>query len=280
VGPRSEASAPAVETPDRAEPPPAAPAAEPEEAAESAREGFTFSHRIIARDERVAVWLGASLGILLALVGFAVFLAARNNWLLDFAELDQMFGVAFGGETYEPRDVRTVRVYELDGVRVEETLPGPPPAGAEGLEVGNLEQSVYRTQADVPLLLIEGDLLNHDAHPHRAVFIQARLLRDGAPVSDVVAPVGRTLSQEELETILTPETLDGLYAVVAQEAASLVIQPNQRSRFSVVFPDFDDAHDVAELSYAVEIVRTEHPDAAGDWVRVEYQLDEDAAIGP
>jgi hypothetical protein len=67
---------------------------------------------------------------------------------------------------------------------------------------------------------------------------------------------------------------------VAQEAASLVIQPNQRSRFSVVFPDFDDAHDVAELSYAVEIVRTEHPDAAGDWVRVEYQLDEDAAIGP
>jgi predicted Zn finger-like uncharacterized protein len=230
-------------------------------------EALTFSHRTIARDERVAVWLGTALGAVLVLAGFTLFLAARNDWLLDFKALDQMMGVAFAGQTYEPRAVRVVRVYDLDGERLEAplepTAPTPPT-----LQVGNVEQSVYDTRSDDHLLLLEGDLLNHDTAPHRAVFVLGRLLSDEREVARVVAPVGRTLSQEELETLLAPEALDALYATVGAEAAALVIQPSQRSRFSLVFADYDPAWEDDALRFTVEVARAERPSGDGGWERV------------
>jgi hypothetical protein len=218
---------------------------------------------------RLTAWLSALVGLLLLALGFFGYLAARNDWLLDLGDMDQMLGVAFRGATYQPRVSRTVRVYELDEgpVRhpVEQPVETRPPAP---LSVQNLVQRQYPTQQGEALVVIEGDVVNASDRPQRRIFVRARLLRGDQEVASAVVPVGRNLTEEELERAAVPEALQGIYERVAHEAEELVLNPNQRSRFTAAFPRSDSLGDETTLTYAVDVVEAQSDEGENDWHRL------------
>jgi hypothetical protein len=100
--------------------------------------------------------------------------------------------------------------------------------------------------------------------------VGARLFDAGQPIAAAVAPVGDTLSSEDLNSIDELERLEELYNDLAEEAATMVIQPNQLSRFTVVFADLEGVSLSEQLTYDVGVVQTEHQDEYGAWRRIVY----------
>jgi len=217
--------------------------------------------------------LASAAAVLVVLVTFLGYLAARNDWMLDFRQLDQMVAVAFKGHEFIPRHVRTVRVFDLDGELVERPSEDDSSVDDIRLRINDLEHNHYITRAQTQLIIIEGVVANGDDRPYRRIFVEGRLSRDGEVIDVNAAPVGRSLSAEEIEQITSSESIDDLYETLAENARGFIIQPDVRSRFTLVFV-VQAASELNEtLTYEVNIVRAERTDDDGAWRRLVFSAD-------
>lgn len=201
---------------------------------------------------RIAVSL---LIIVLTLVGTLAFIASRNDWLLDLSEMDQMLGVAFRGESYEPRLVSIVRIVETEERWVEETLDAMPEEQNSSLEPMDLDAGRYINGDGVNFVIVEGTVANRSEATYRNIFLVAELLdTEGNVVTSRTVPAGSEIDQPMLERIQVPADLDRAYTDVVERAEGLDIAAGQRTRFTAVFMlDDDMAGD--ELTYAVRPFR-------------------------
>ena len=232
------------------------------------------SHELTAvgvKAEVAARWLAAVLVVFFLLVGFLGYMASQNGWVLDFANMDRMFGVAFKDYDYPPIEVQTIRVFELDGEIIEAPTDQPVASRYGALRIENLVQSFYRTRNRVPLTVVEGHILNTGELAHRRIYVLGTLYSGGQAVETVAAPVGAPLSPEDLERVSGAEQLAYEYEQLAEEAAGLLIRGNQRSPFTLVFLTADLAPDEVEsMSYEVELVQAEFMDENSAWRRVTF----------
>lgn len=220
--------------------------------------------------ELIVGGLASAVAVFAVLAVFFAYLAARNDWMLDFRQLDQMVAVAFKGHEFIPRHTRTVTVFDLDGELVERPAENGAVEDFVRLRIDDLEHSHYITRNQVPLVVIEGVVANGDDRSYRRIFVEGRLAREGEAVDVNAAPVGRSLSHEELEQITSSESIDGLYETLADNARGFIIQPDVSSRFTLVFvvPTATELDET--LTYEVNIVRAERTDDAGAWRRLVF----------
>lgn len=228
-----------------------------------------FPQAVVPSDA-LSRWLASALVVLLVLVGFLVFLASRNDWFLDLQEMDQMVASAFKGVPYRPRMVETIRVYDLDGEIIEEPANSAALSASSPLVFQNVRQMLYRTRNQVQLVLVEGDLLNSSSDSYRRILVGGRLIWRGQEIATQVAPVGGTLSPEDLEAVSSIEALEEVYRELWAEVAGLIIQPNQLTRFTLAFVE-PEGYQVADgWTYQVEIVGAEHSGEDGYWRRSTF----------
>ena len=181
--------------------------------------------------------------VVATVLGALAWVAWQNDGLLDLKELDQMIGVAFRGETYEPRAVTILRVYESDGRVVEEPMAALPGEARDELVIEDVETSRFLSTSGVAMIVLHGAVTNRSDNVWREVRIRVELQdADGASLDDVVVPIGGTLEADAFEAGANdPSALVDAWDELASRAAALELQPNQQARFTAAYRVPDDA---------------------------------------
>lgn len=171
-------------------------------------------------------------------VGALGWLAWQNDGLLDLKELDQMIGVAFRGETYEPRVVSIVRVFESDGQIVEEPLAAMPSDARDELVIEDVETSRYVSTSGVTMVVLHGAVTNRSEDTWRDARLRVELRdADGIALDHVIVPIGGQLEADAFEAgAADPAALEAAWDDLAARAAALELAPNQQARFTAAWP--------------------------------------------
>src|SRR5690606_917281 len=103
--------------------------------------------------------------VVLTCAAALTFLAARNDGRLDFRELDQMFGVAFRGQTYVGRPGEVT-----SGLHGADAL-GSPVAVPAQLEIRDQRGGVYESTTGTRFVVIDGLVAAVGDSSHRAVTV-------------------------------------------------------------------------------------------------------------
>lgn len=223
--------------------------------------------------------LGAVLVIGTCVLSFAGFLAAKNDWLFDLREVDQMLGVAFRGQDFVPRHVRVVRV--VDGV---ETVVGEPTADAlspSTLTIGALQAGVYEASHGGRFALVDGTLRNASDSRYRRVDLLVRLLGpEGAVVAERRVPAGVRVDQPGLEAVQDEQSLDAHYEELRGRVTEFSLASGNETAFTGAFLLPPEA-DPQQLRFDAAVVSGERG-APTCWIPVTFgeELAASAAVEP
>ena len=213
----------------------------------------------------------AMLVIVITLVGAIGFVAYRNDGMLDFKEFDQMLGVAFQGQEFQPRFTQYIRVVETEDSWIEERLDEPPELAPDELEAADIETGRYRTQQGIDLVIVEGNVVNRSENTFRGITLEVELVdSQGDVVHSAVVPAGNELAQPVLETVADEASLQGAYDNLIRVASALEIGPAQQTRFTAVFIDDNPNEPINRLSYSTRVRMAEQRTPSSCWSTVHF----------
>lgn len=214
--------------------------------------------------------LGAVLTVVLTCVAALAFLAFRNEGRLDFRELDQMFGVAFRGQTYVGRPGEVASA--LQGA---DTL-GSPVAVPAQLEIREQRGGVYEAATGTRFVVIDGLVAAVGDSPHRAVTVDVALeTLDGQPVATRRVPIAARIEQPALESVTTASALDAAHEALFGRADGFTLEAGAEAAFSAAFL-LDSATDGDPLAYRAVVTSAER-NIGACWAPVVLESEGDVA---
>ncbi len=221
--------------------------------------------------ETTARWLAGLVVVVVVMVGFFGYVAAKNSWVLDFSNPNRMLGVAFRG--YEvPSDEHTrIRVYELDGEIIEGPTEDTSIPQYGPLSIGDVQDSFYITRTHDRLLLVEGFVRNNGEALQRRIFVRGTAYRGDEVYGSVVAPVGASIPRSTLDSLYDEGQVEVYYEELDADTASLGIGTTQIGLFTLVlFANDLSAEEVEQMTFEVELVQSEYRDDNSAWRRIVY----------
>ncbi len=207
--------------------------------------------------------------IVLTLIAALAYVAFQNDGLLDFREFDQMVGVAFHGEEYQPRHESIVRVVETAEGWVEEVVDSLPTEDDGDLRLAGVVSGVYRSTDGRDFVVVDGVVVNQGDSRYRRVDVVVELVTgDGELAARRIVPAGNGVAQPILEALTDEASLDAAYSSLRDTAADLVVESGQQTPFSGVFLAEDPAlAELDDLRFSVGVHSAER-ETASCWMSV------------
>ena len=216
--------------------------------------------------------LGTILIVLFTLMAIMMFITAKNDWTLDFRDFDQMLGVAFKGEVYQPRHVQVVRMIASEGRWIEEVLEENELANEIEIQPVDISLGAYQNQTGTRFFLVSGKLENQTENDSfRLPLIHFELVdRDGEVVFEQNIPAGENIEQPILEEIETQADIDALYADITQRAADVELSAGFQIPFTAIILAAD-LHDPESLSFNTSVFEAQIRTPNSCWSIVHYE---------
>ncbi|MCB9521393.1 MAG: zinc-ribbon domain-containing protein [Myxococcales bacterium] len=173
---------------------------------------------------------------LVTVLGAAGFVAARNDWMLDFRELDQMVGVAFRGQEYDGR-LAALGFGRHDGAPAWADGARADAGGSAAIDLGELRGGRYLSTHGDEVVTVDGVAINREAGPVRRIDVVVRLLSStGDVIASQLVPVGLEVTPADLEAIDGDDAVEALYRRIDAARSSQELGPGQQAVFTAVFP--------------------------------------------
>ncbi|MFT6398937.1 MAG: hypothetical protein ACJAYU_003699 [Bradymonadia bacterium] len=215
-----------------------------------------------------ARYLSVLLALLVAAMCLLGFIALRNDGVLDLRQMNQMMGVAFRGEIYEPRHQNVTQNVQTAEGWLGEPLAEPLANDGNTLAVGELVSGQYEAGHGAVFTLVDGTITNTGDAAYRAISVEVRLLdSDGEAVARRVVPAGAPLDQPLMEGITDEDGLSAEYTRLDALIRDVGVEPSRSTGFTGAFL-LDAAIDVSMLTASARVVQAERPREL--WAPVEF----------
>ena len=227
-----------------------------------------------ARGEDIAFsnagrFFAALLVLVLCCVGTLGFIASRNDGIFDFRDVDQMLGVAFKGQEYQPRHVSVIRIVDGEEVVVGDSVADAIDLAPHSLDVGDVEGGRYEAAHGANFALVDGVVTNNGDTNYRAIAVTVELIDpEGNVVDSRTVRAGAAIAQPELEAVEGAAELDSAYAALEAGASELTIAPGQEIVFNAAFARDPAAADES-LTFTARVHSAER-ESGSCWGRVEF----------
>lgn len=166
---------------------------------------------------------------IIALLLFGLFVLIRNDWTLDFQNLDKMMNRAFGGQKEE-----STQEFEISSPSLEEVI-----------------------LADKKKALVaKGLLKNLSSKTKRYIYVQATLFEGSLPLNIQSTPAGNLFSKEELKK-LTFVQLNSRINPAGRNGRNAKLLPQASIDYMIAFPLQDKTFNPNKHRVTIKILSSE-----------------------